>query len=365
MLGFIIKEFFHIFRDVRSMVILFGMPIAQVLIFGFTISNEIQDTHIAILDHSKDYVTQELTNKIVSSGYFLLHDNLESYDQIESEFRDGKIKEVIVFENNFARNLEKNLDAQVQIITDASDPNIANIALNYTIGIIRDYQLEKFGEISLPIDINVETKMLYNPELKGVFMFVPGTITILLLLISAMMTSISIAREKELGTMEILLVSPLKPIQIVVGKVVPYVFLAFINAITILLLGFFVFGMPVKGSIILLLAESLLFIIMSLSLGIFISTVSKTQQVAMMISMLALMLPTMLLSGFIFPIENMPVALQYFCQLMPPKWFIIIIKDIMLKGVGFAYIWKETLILVVMTLFFIGLSVRRFKIRLE
>jgi len=179
------------------------------------------------------------------------------------------------------------------------------------------------------------------------------------------MTSISIAREKELGTMEVLLVSPLKPIQIVVGKVIPYVFLAFVNALSILLLGFLVFGMPVKGSIVLLLAESLLFIIMSLSLGIFISTVSKTQQVAMMISMLALMMPTMLLSGFIFPIENMPVALQYFCQLMPPKWFIIIIKDIMLKGVGIGYVWKETLVLVAMTFFFIALSVRRFKTRLE
>jgi len=347
------------------MVILFGMPVVQVLIFGFTISNEITDTNIAILDHSKDYVTQELTNKIVSSGYFVLYDDINSYDEIEERFRNGDIKEVIIFENNFARKLEKDLDAHVQIITDASDPNMANIVLNYTIGIIRDYQLEKFGNISLPIDISIETKMLYNPELKGVFMFVPGTITVLLMLISAMMTSISIAREKELGTMEVLLVSPLKPIQIVVGKVIPYVFLAFVNAVSILLLGFLVFGMPVKGSIVLLLAESLLFIIMSLSLGIFISTVSKTQQVAMMISMLALMMPTMLLSGFIFPIENMPVALQYFCQLMPPKWFIIIIKDIMLKGVGIGYVWKETLVLVAMTFFFIALSVRRFKTRLE
>ncbi len=365
MLGFIIKEFFHIFRDVRSMIILFGMPIAQVLIFGFTITNEISDTHIAILDQSKDHVTLELTNKIVSSGYFLLYDNINAYDEIDAHFREGKIKEVIIFENNFARNLEKDLNARVRIITDASDPNMANIILNYTMGIIRNYQMEKFGDISLPIDINVETKMLYNPELKGVFMFIPGTITVLLMLISAMMTSISIAREKEMGTMEVLLVSPLKPAQIVVGKVVPYVFLAFINAVSILLLGFFVFGMPVKGSIVLLLAESLLFIIMSLSLGIFISTVAKSQQIAMMISMIALMMPTMLLSGFIFPIENMPVALQWFCQLMPPKWFIIIIKDIMLKGVGIAYVWKETLVLVAMTFFFLGLSVRRFKIRLE
>jgi ABC-2 type transport system permease protein len=347
------------------MLILFGMPVVQVLIFGFTITNDIKNVEIAILDYSKDHITQEITNKIISSGYFLLNDNLDSYEQIEEHFKRGDIKEAIVFDHDFGRKLEKEQDAQIQIVADASDPNMANMVVNYTMGIIRDYQLEKFGEISLPIEINVESKMLYNPELKSVFMFVPGTITVLLMLISTMMTSISIAREKELGTMEVLLVSPLKPIQIVVGKVFPYVALAFINAVTILLLGFFVFGMPVKGSIMLLLAESLLFIIMSLSLGIFISTVANSQQTAMIISMLALMLPTMLLSGFIFPIENMPDILQWLCQLMPPKWFIIIIKNIMLKGVGITYVWKETLVLVLMTVVFIGFSVRRFKLRLE
>jgi len=180
-----------------------------------------------------------------------------------------------------------------------------------------------------------------------------------------MMTSISIAREKELGTMEVLLVSPLKPAQIVVGKVIPYVTLAFVNAITIIILGYFVFGMPLKGSILLLLAESLLFICVALSLGIFISTMAKSQQVAMFISLFALMLPTLLLSGFIFPIENMPVILQWISHIMPPKYFIIIIKNIMLKGTGFMYIWKETLTLFVMMLFFIALSVKKFKIRLE
>jgi ABC-2 type transport system permease protein len=206
--------------------------------------------------------------------------------------------------------------------------------------------------------------MLYNEELKSVFMFVPGTITVLLMLISAMMTSISITREKELGTMEILLASPLKPIQIIVGKVVPYVFISFIIAVIILILGFTVFGMPVQGSLFLLMGECLLFILMALSLGILISTVTQTQQTAMMISMFALMLPTILLSGFIFPIENMPLPLQVFSNVIPPKWFIIIIKNIMLKGVGLGYIWKETLILLGMTLFFIALSVKKFKIRL-
>jgi ABC-2 type transport system permease protein len=195
-------------------------------------------------------------------------------------------------------------------------------------------------------------------------MFVPGIITILLMLVCAMMTSISIAREKELGTMEILLVSPLKPIQIILGKVTPYMVLSLINAITILMLGYFVFGMPMRGNLALLLLEALLFIIMALSLGILISTISKTQQIALMISLAGLMMPTILLSGFIFPIENMPVVLQIFSNLMPSKWFIIIIKGIMLKGVGLQYIWKETLIIMLMTAVFIGLSVRNFKIRL-
>lgn len=225
--------------------------------------------------------------------------------------------------------------------------------------------MEKMGEKGLPIEINTEYKMLFNPELKSVFMFVPGIITILLMLVSAMMTSISIAREKEMGTMEVLLVSPLKPIQIVVGKVIPYVLLSFVNAITILVMAFFVFGMPIEGSLVLLLAESLLFIIMALSLGIFISTISNNQQTAMMISMFALLLPTILLSGFIFPIENMPVVLQYLSNIMPPRWFIIIVKDIMLKGVGLAHVWQETLILLGMCFFFIALSVKKFKIRLD
>lgn len=224
---------------------------------------------------------------------------------------------------------------------------------------------EKMGGQGLPIEINTEYKMLFNPEVKSVFMFIPGTITILLMLVSAMMTSISIAREKEMGTMEVLLVSPLKPIQIVVGKVIPYVVLSFINAITILLLAVFVFGMPIQGSLALLLAESLLFIVMALALGIFISTVARNQQVAMMVSMFGLMLPTLLLSGFIFPIENMPEVIQWLCNLMPTKWFIIIVKDIMLKGVGLAHIWQETLIIIGMTIFFIGLSVKKFKTRLE
>jgi len=366
MWAFIKKEFYHIFRDYRSMIILFGMPVVQVLLFGFAITNDINDVKIAILDHSKDEVTCEITQKIISSNYFLLVDNLSSNDQIEGAFKKGEIKQVVIFESDFAKKLEREGSADIQLILDASEPNTANMLNAYTTGIINTYSLQRMIKLNLiPISIQAETQMLFNSELKSVYMFVPGVITVLLMLVSAMMTSISITREKELGTMEALLVSPLKPIQIIIGKVTPYVLLSFINLIVILLLARFVFDMPVRGSIVLLLAESVLFIVMALALGILISTVSKTQQQAMLLSMFALMLPIILLSGFIFPVENMPVILQYLSHIMPPKWFIIIIKNIMLKGVGIAYFWKETLIILFMTLFFIGMSVKKFKIRLE
>lgn len=365
MKGFIIKEFYHIFRDVRTMIILFGMPVVQILLFGFALTNEITNARIAILDPSKDEMTREITQKIVASGYFMLDQNLENYSDIEDRFRQGRIRQVIIFENDFAHRIEKEGQAGVQIIGDASDPNTANLLASYTIGILNTYQVELARQnAQVPIQIIPETKMLFNNELKGVYMFVPGIITVLLMLVCAMMTSISIAREKELGTMEVLLVSPLKPVQIIIGKVTPYVILSFLNAITILVLSYYVFGMPIRGSLSLLLLQSVLFIVMALSMGILISTIARDQQVALMISLAGLMLPTILLSGFIFPIENMPLALQILSNLMPSKWFIIIVKSIMLKGVGMAYIWKETLIILGMTIIFIGLSIKNFKIRL-
>lgn len=366
MWAFIQKEFYHIFRDYRSMVILFGMPVVMVLLFGFAITNDINNAKIGILDHSKDVVTREITQKLLSSGYFMLEANLESNDEIEFYFKQGDVKAVVIFEPDFAQNMAEQTGASVQIILDASEPNTASMLANYAGGIINTYTRQRMQqEMKIPLSVNVQSRMLYNPEVKSVYMFVPGVITILLMLVSAMMTSISITREKELGTMEALLVSPLKPFQIIIGKVTPYILLSFINLIVILLLARFIFIMPVKGSIPLLLIESLLFIIMSLALGILISTISKTQQQAMLLSMFALMLPTILLSGFIFPVENMPIILQYISHIMPSKWFIIIVKNIMLKGTGLMYFWKETAIILGMTVFFIVISVKKFKIRLE
>jgi len=364
-IGFVKKEFHHIFRDPRTMLILFGMPIAQILIFGYVVSNEITDVRIGIYDKSKDHVTHEITNKITSSGFFILHENLNSEEEIEAAFKRGIVREVVVFEPNFAKNLERDGSAAVQIIADASDANTANIVSNYTQAIINSYVKTELMAQGMPYQIVPEVRMLYNDELKGVYMFVPGTMALILMLVSAMMTSISIAREKELGTMEILLVSPLKPLPIVIGKVIPYMVLSFVNAIVIIALSYFVFGMPIQGNLVFLMLETLLFIFMALSLGILISTVSNSQMVAMFISMFALLLPTMLLSGFIFPVENMPKVLQWISSIMPAKYFITIIKNIMIKGSGIGIIWKETLILVGMTVFFLAMSIKKFKVRLE
>ena len=364
-IGFVKKEFYHIFRDRRSLFILFGMPIVQILLFGFAITNEINNVDIAILDHSKDANTQEIINKISASKYFSINQLISNEKDIEAVFKKGKVKAVLTFEKDFSKNLIKENKATVQIIADATDPNTANTISNYVNAILQNYQQGLNKNTQISFQIVSQTRMVYNPELKSVFMFVPGVMTIILMLVSAMMTSISITREKELGTMEILLVSPLKPIQVIVGKVVPYIFLSVINATVIILLGLFVFNMPVQGSMFLLGLESVLFIITALALGILISTISATQQTAMMISLMGLMLPVILLSGFIFPISSMPMPLQIISNIIPAKWFIIIIKGIMLKGVGLQYLWKETLILFGMTLFFIALSVKKYKIRLE
>ena len=364
-IGFVKKEFHHIFRDPRTMLILFGMPIAQILIFGYVVSNEITDVKIGVYDKSHDNVTHEITNKITSSGFFILSENINSDQEIEEAFKRGIIREVIVFESNFAEKLERDRSVGIQIIADASDANTANIVSNYTRAIINSYVKNELFAQDLPYEIVPEVRMLYNNSLKGVYMFVPGTMALILMLVSAMMTSISIAREKEMGTMEVLLVSPLKPLPIVIGKVIPYMVLSFINAVVIITLSYFVFEMPMQGNLVFLLLETLLFIFMALSLGILISTVSNSQLVAMFISMFALMLPTLLLSGFIFPIENMPKILQWLSSIMPARYFIIIVKNIMIKGSGIGVIWKETLIIAGMTIFFLVMSIKKFKVRLE
>ena len=345
--------------------ILFGLPAIQLLIFGYVVSNELKDIHIAIFDQSRDRITRDIANKIISSEYFIFDGYLDNTHEIDEKFREGKIKQVIIFEPGFGENLMREKSADIQLIADASDANTANLVVSYTSAIIQDYMMDLRKNAGAKMQIIPEIRMMYNENMAGAYMFVPGVMALILMIVSALMTSITITREKETGTMETLLVSPLKPIQIVIGKVTPYIILSFFNAVTIVAMGYFVFGLPVQGSLSLLLLECLLFISVALSLGIFISTIVETQQMAMFFSMMILMLPTILLSGFIFPVENMPEVLQWVSHIVPAKYFIIIVKSIMLKGTGMAFVWKETLVLVFMMLFFIGNSVRRFKIRLE
>ena len=366
-LGFVLKEFRHIFRDYRTLIILFGIPVAEILIFGYAVSMDIKNAGVAILDLSRDEVTEKVSNKILSSGFFQKSADLISYEEIDRVLKQGKTKAVIVFEEDFGKRLTREGKAQVGIIADGSEPNTATLVTNYTTAIINDFNIEMAGSSAVKNAMKIvpEVRMFYNPNLKSYSMFVPGVITLILILISALMTSVTITREKEFGTMEVLLVSPLRPVQIILGKVTPYFLLSFINVLVILLMSWLVFELPVKGSIILLLAESMLYILMSLSLGILISTASTTMQQAIFISLIGLMLPTILLSGFIFPIENMPKGYDYLSMIMPPRYFITIIKNIMIKGTGITYIWKETLVLAFMTVVFIGISVRKFKVRLE
>ncbi|ASZ13774.1 ABC transporter permease [Chitinophaga pendula] len=359
------KECYHIFRDRRTLLILFGMPVVQIILFGFAITNEIKHAKIAVLDQANDHYSQQLTARLQASGYFDVVQRLRGQQAITPAFREGDIKMTVVIPPGFTQDFFHKKEAQVQLLADASDPNTATTLVNYATVIITGYQQELSGQQALPLTIHTLVRMAYNPSLKSVFLFVPGVMTLILLLVSAMMTSITIAREKELGTMEILLVSPLPPALIIVGKVVPYILLSFINALVILGLGVTMFGMPVKGSLVLLLLECVLFVLTSLSLGILISTVTATQQAAMMASMMGLLMPTVMLSGFVFPIESMPKPLQIISNVMPARWFISILKDIMLKGSGLKDIWVQTVILFGMTLFFIGLSIRKFKIRLS
>jgi ABC-2 type transport system permease protein len=361
---FIRKETYHILRDKRSLLILLGMPVVQVLLFGFAITNEIQEARIAVLDQSKGELSQAITRRLAAAGTFTIDADLLSLAEVERHFQQGKTKLVVVFPAQLQENLRRGLPAQIQLVADATDPNTATSLISYASAIIGQHWQEQNRGQALPLEIATEVKMLYNPRLKSVYMFVPGVITIILMLMSAMMTSIAITREKELGTMEVLLASPLRPAVIVIGKVIPYILLSLAMAALVLALGGLVFGMPIRGSFALLAAECVLFVITSLALGILISTRTESQQVAMLISLMALMLPTILLSGFIFPIESMPWPLQLISNIIPAKWFIIIIKNVMLRGTGFGFIWQETLILAGMALVFIAASIRNFNIRL-
>jgi ABC-2 type transport system permease protein len=254
--------------------------------------------------------------------------------------------------------------AQVQLVADATDPNVASTLTNYATAVIMDYQKRITNDRKLPYTINTEMRMLYNPQLKGAYSFVPGVMAMVLMLVCTMMTAITVVREKELGTMEILLVSPMQPLKIIIAKAVPYLLLSMVNIASILLLSVFVLDVPINGSLLLLIAESILFTLTCLAFGLLISSSTDSQQTAMFISLTGMFLPTVMLSGFMFPIENMPLPLRIISNIVPAKWYYLIVKDVMIKGVGFSGVWKETLILTGMMLFLLAVAIKKFKIRL-
>lgn len=363
--SFIRKEFWHVLRDTRSLVILLGMPVMMMLLFGFALSNEVKNSNIGTLDLSHDESTQLLTNRFDQSRYFSVTKNLTHESQIEEAFRKNELRMVVIFPPKFRESLLHTNQAQIRLVGDATDPNTSNIMINYASAILRDYQNELFGEQKLPYQINVESSMLYNPKLSSSFNFVPGVMTLILMLLGAMMTSVSIVKEKEKGTMEILLVSPMRPLMVVITKAIPYLLLCFIDVLLILVLAYTVLDMPLRGNILLLLAESILFIFTTLSLGLLISNLVDKQQTAMFISLVGLMMPALIFSGFMFPLENMPLPMQIISNLIPTKWYYSIVSSIMVKGLGIKFIWKQTLILVAMTVFYLAVAMKKFKIRLE
>lgn len=363
-ISFVKKEFYHVFRDSKTLLMLFGLPIVMITLFGFALTNEIKNSKIVVCDYAKDIASQRIINQLEASDNFEIEKSLLSHNEIDAAFKSGIIKLAVVFPANFNNDLMHLNKAQIQIIADASDPNTASTLSSYVTSIISNYQMELMQNNSVPYQIIPETRMLYNPELKGSTNFVPGVMALVLMLVCVLMTSVSIVREKEKGTMEILLVSPFNPFLVIIAKALPYFVLSLLNLTIILIMSVYALGMPFNGSVLLLFAESSLFIVTALSVGLLISNSTDSQQSAMLLSLMGMLIPIMMFTGFLFPLENMPIPLQVVANIVPSKWFYIIVKSIMIKGLGFMAIWKETLILLGMTTILLIMSFRKFKIRL-
>lgn len=363
--AFVQKEFYHILRDHWTMIILLVLPILMVILFGYGISTEVKSTRFAVLDLSRDVLTQGIVNKLANSEYFVLGDYLNSQDEIETCFAHSDYGLVLVFGSRFGERTMEPGGAQIQLIADGSDPNTASILTTYASSLITSYQQEMMRGEAPKMLITPEVKLLYNPAMKNSFNTVPGIMGVIIILICALMTSVSLTREKEYGTMEVLLVSPMRPMLIILAKVIPYFCISLVNLATILLLAHFMLGVPIVGSFGLVVLISLIYIFVSLALGIFISTVAEKQIVALLISGAGLMLPVVYLSGMMFPLESMPVALQWFANIIPAKWFIIAMRNVMIKGLGFMSVIKEIAILSLMGTVIIIASFKRFKIKLE
>ncbi len=359
--SFVVKETRHILRDRQTLAVLLLMPVAMVLLFGFAIRTDVEDVRVVIVDPSRDARSTDLTRALASTHALRLIAVYSGLQPVEPTLRTGEANVALLLPTDFARRFERGT-AEVLVMSDGANANYAATGEAYVRTVVQQWAAENGG--GAPV-VRVATRMRFNPTLASQNLFVPGLLAFVLTLVSALMTAISIAKEKDTGTMEVLLVSPLRPIQIVVGKVAPYLVLAFVNALTALGLAFVVFGVPVRGSLALLLAAALVYVLVSLALGVLISSRAPNQRTAMMGALLGLMLPTLALSGFIFPIASMPGWLQPVTNIVPATWFILIARGVMLKGVGLAVLWKQCLVLCAMAAILLAAGARSFNDRIE
>lgn len=361
--AFVTKEVRHILRDRQTLTILLLMPLVQVVLFGYALRSDVRNVRLAIVDPTPDYATLALRQRFQAASRFRIVATERSMSGVEPLFRKGKIDLAVSLDPDFAARIQSGAPARILIAVDASDPNTGSTMQAYARAVIAEYEQEIPVPGPPPVRITPQVQMRFNPTLESVNLFIPGLIALVLTLVSALMTAISLSREKERGTLEILLVSPLRPWQIIVGKVLPYLALAFANVLTALLAAWLIFHVPFRGSVTLLLVESIIYSMVSLAIGVLVATLTGTQRVAMLVALLVTMLPSTLLSGMVFPLASMPRVLQLLSNIVPAKWFIVIARGIMLKGVGITYLWGETLVLVGMTLAFMTLAVRSFKPR--
>ena len=371
--AFVVKEVRHILRDRQTLTILLLMPLVQVLLFGYALRNDIRDVRLAIVDPSPDDASLRLRARLAATSRFQIVAVSPTSEALEPLFRRGAADAALVFPADFAGDLARGTPAQLLLITDASDPNTGSTVEAYALAVIGDFEralraerpaAPVAGRTPEPVQIAVAMRMRFNPTLASVNLFVPGLIALVLTLVSALMTAISLSREKERGTLEVLLVSPLRPPQIIVGKVLPYLGLGMANAVTALAAAWLVFHVPFRGSVTLLLAECVLYTLVSLALGVLVAARTATQRAAMLGAFIGTLLPNVLLSGMIFPIASMPAWLRPVTYIVPARWFIVIARGIMLEGIGLAYLWPETLALVAMLALLMVAAIRSFSPRL-
>jgi ABC-2 type transport system permease protein len=362
--GLLRKETYHILRDRRTLAVLIFMPVVQVILFGFSIRTDVKNVRLAIVDPAPDATTLAIRARFGATDVFRTVAVLSSESQLDALFQTDTVQVAIQFQPGFGQRLAAGEIAQVLVVTDATEPNTGSARQAYVNAVIQSYDNDRQQRRG-GVRIVPQVRARFNPTRESTNLFVPGLMAMVLTIISALMTALSLTREKETGTMEALLVSPLKPWQIIIGKVAPYLVIGFISVLAVLAEARLVFHVPLRGRMTLLLAEGTLFTLVALALGILVSARTSSQRVAMMGAMLGTMLPTQMLSGFIFPIESMPRALQYLSNIVPAKWFVLVARGIMLKGVGLTFLWRETLILGVMTLALLVASARSFKVRLQ